>query len=76
MVIGVQNEILVGIKKLPFNVSFQIFNSKETQICNFMLTIRISSCISMTISSLIFHGTGCNKEGSQEAKIPHRDLNK
>jgi len=30
MVIGMQNEILIGIKKLPFYVSFQIFKWKET----------------------------------------------
>ena len=30
MVIGMQNEILIGIKKLLFYVSFQIFKWKET----------------------------------------------
>jgi len=30
MVIGMQNEILIGIKKLPIYVSFQIFKWKET----------------------------------------------
>ena len=59
MVIGMQNEILIGIKKLPFYKSFQIFKGKETWINSFMIPIRISFCIPMTISSLIFHGTGC-----------------
>ena len=30
MVIEMQIEILIGIKKLPFHGSFQIFNKKET----------------------------------------------
>jgi hypothetical protein len=30
MVIGMQNEILIGIKKLLFYISFQIFKGKET----------------------------------------------
>jgi len=59
MVIGMQNEILIGIMKLPFYVFFQIFKWKETLNNSFMIPIRISFCIPMTISSLIFHGTGC-----------------
>ena len=30
MLIGMQNEILIGIKKVPCYVSFQIFKRKET----------------------------------------------
>ena len=59
MVIGMQIEILIGIKKLPFYGFFQIFNWKETYNNSFMIPIRISICIPTTISSLIFHGTGC-----------------
>jgi len=59
MVIGMQDEILIAIKKLPLYVSFQIFKWKETWNNSFMIPIRISVCIPMTISSLIFHGTGC-----------------
>jgi len=59
MVIGMQNQILIGIKNLPFYVSFQIFKWNETSKNSFMIPIRIWFCISMTISSLIFHGSGC-----------------
>jgi len=52
MVIGMQNEILIGIKKLPFYVSFQTFKGKETWKNSFVISIRISFCIPMTISSL------------------------
>jgi len=52
MVIGMQNEILIGIKKLPLYVSFQNFKWKETSNNSFIIPIRISFCIPMTISSL------------------------
>jgi len=60
MVIKMQIEIPNGIMKLPFYGSFQIFKRKETQNNSFMIPFRISICIPMTISSLIFAGTGCN----------------
>jgi len=59
MVIGMQIEILNGIMKLPFHGSFHIFKRKETENNTFMIPFRISSCIPITISSLVFHGTGC-----------------
>jgi len=71
MVIGMQIEILNGIMKLPFYGSFQIFNRKETQHSSFMIFFRISICIPITISNLIFHGMGCSRperKGSTETK--------
>jgi len=59
MVIGMQNEILIGIMKLLFEVSFHLKFWKETYNGSFLIPIRISFCIPMTIPSLIFHGTGC-----------------
>jgi len=39
---------------------FSNFEKKETKNDGFLIPIWISSCIPMTISSLIFLGTGCS----------------
>mmetsp|Transcript_55628 Transcript_55628/g.90112 ORF Transcript_55628/g.90112 Transcript_55628/m.90112 type:complete len:85 (+) Transcript_55628:342-596(+) len=49
VVMGMQNDILIGIKKQPLHVSFQIFKWKKTWNSSLMIPIKISVCALMTI---------------------------
>jgi len=76
MVNGMQNEFLVGIKKLPFYVSFRVSSSRERAVPGIdVRTLKMPNHIQLTsivdiMSS--FHKSKSNHQTSQE---PQKTLN-